>query len=76
MKVTSKGQVTIPQSIRRYLGISAQSEVNFRVEDNRVVLDVQQKDNHKEPSRYRKMLGIKKGGLSTDEWMELTRGEE
>ena len=33
MRVTSKGQVTIPQNIRETLGIAPQAEIQF-VEDN------------------------------------------
>ena len=33
MKVTTKGQVTIPQVIREELGIYPGSEVEFKVED-------------------------------------------
>ena len=34
MKVTTKGQVTIPQAIREQLGIQPGSEVEFQVEGN------------------------------------------
>ncbi len=37
-KVTRKGQVTIPSSIRDRLGIEVGSHVAFSVEDNKVVL--------------------------------------
>lgn len=36
--VTSKGQVTIPKSVRDALGIQEGDEVVFRVEGNRAVL--------------------------------------
>ena len=36
MKVTSKGQVTIPSEIRKLLGIEPGGEVIFRVADGRV----------------------------------------
>ena len=38
MRVTSKGQVTIPGAIRQKLGIFPQSEVEFVVEGNTVIL--------------------------------------
>ncbi len=33
MRVTSKGQVTIPQDVRRQLGIVPGSEVDFQVDE-------------------------------------------
>lgn len=38
MRVTSKGQVTIPRDIRELVGIEPNSEVIFSVESGRVVL--------------------------------------
>jgi AbrB family looped-hinge helix DNA binding protein len=37
-KVTSRGRVTIPQSVRKHLKVEAGSVVVFRVEGDRVVL--------------------------------------
>jgi AbrB family looped-hinge helix DNA binding protein len=37
-RVTSKGQVTVPKSVREALGIKEGDEVVFRVEGNRAVL--------------------------------------
>jgi AbrB family looped-hinge helix DNA binding protein len=37
-RVTTKGQVTIPRSVREALGIAAGDAVVFRVEGNRAVL--------------------------------------
>lgn len=37
-KVTSKGQITIPKSVRDALGIEAGDDVVFRVEGTRAVL--------------------------------------
>lgn len=39
MRITSKGQVTIPQHIREQLGLHPNSEVEFSVEDGRAVLN-------------------------------------
>lgn len=38
MRITSKGQVTIPQQIREELGLVPNTEVEFTVEDGRAVL--------------------------------------
>ena len=37
-KVTSKGQVTVPKSVRLALGIDAGDEIVFRVEGDRAVI--------------------------------------
>ena len=44
MRVTTKGQVTIPQHIREKLGITPATEVDFVEENGRVFL-VKQNDN-------------------------------
>jgi antitoxin PrlF len=38
MRVTSKGQVTIPRDLRELAGISANSEVIFGVEDGKITI--------------------------------------
>lgn len=38
MRVTSKGQVTIPQDVRRLLGIEPGSDVDFEVDQDSVRL--------------------------------------
>jgi AbrB family looped-hinge helix DNA binding protein len=73
--VTSKGQVTIPKRVRDLLGIGPGSKVDFeRAPDGRIVLI--KLDNKKAPSRFARVLGCAGKGLSTDEIMAMTRGEE
>lgn len=76
MRVTSKGQVTIPRNIRQRLGIFPQSEVEFVVEGNTVVL----RAVAGEASRGKKLIDTLRGRatvrMTTDEIMALTRGEE
>ena len=38
MKITSKGQVTIPQELRRKYQIDSNAEVDFVEEDGRIVI--------------------------------------
>jgi AbrB family looped-hinge helix DNA binding protein len=73
--VTSKGQVTIPKPVRDRLGIVAGSMVDFELApDGRVVLV---KIGGRPPiSRFEQLRGIAGPGLSTDEIMALTRGDE
>ena len=46
MRVTSKGQVTIPRDLRELAGISPNSEVVFALEDGKIV--ILPKDNPRE----------------------------
>ena len=74
MRITSKGQVTIPRHVRDKLGLLPQTEVEFVVEGNvayvRKITGAQ--------SRGRRLVEGMRGKASvkmtTDEIMALTRG--
>jgi AbrB family looped-hinge helix DNA binding protein len=70
MKVTSKGQVTIPQELRRKYQIDAHAEVDFVEEDGKIVVRVARKS----PSPFRKLLGKGDVRMSTEEILRMTRG--
>jgi antitoxin PrlF len=73
-KMTSKGQVTIPRRLRDHLGLKPGSKVEFELtEDGRVFLKT---DRQAPDSRFARLRGSAKLGLSTDELMALTRGED
>ena len=73
--VTSKGQVTIPKSVRDALGIKPGSKVEFRQgDDGNVVLKVVEKGRPQ--SRFAAFRGHAGAGLSTAEIMALTRGAD
>lgn len=76
MKLTSKGQVTIPRNIRQKLELFPHSEVEFVIEGNNVML---RKADSKE-SRGKRLVDALRGKatvrMSTDEIMALTRGDE
>jgi antitoxin PrlF len=73
-KVTSKGQVTVPKPVRDHLGIVPGSEVQFRrAADGSIVIE--KADGTTQPSRFAKLVGSAGPGMSTDELMELLRGE-
>ncbi len=73
--VTSKGQVTIPKPIRDLLGIEPGTRVEFhRNAQGEIVLD--RADGEKPLSRFAKLRGTAKDGMSTDELMALTRGDD
>lgn len=76
MRITSKGQVTIPVEIRKAAGFLPQTEVQFELRGNVVII-------RKAPSQkggrgdrlVEKLKGTATSGLSTDEILELTRGD-
>jgi len=76
MRITTKGQVTIPVEIRERLGLLPHTEVVFEVEGNVAKI---RRAKPKEQSRGRRLIEHLKGrataGLSTDEIMALTRGD-
>ncbi len=74
MRVTSKGQVTIPLAVRRKLGIEPGSEVNFELDDRGARL-VRAKTT-RGTTIARRMRGRGTVAMSTDEIMALTRGDE
>jgi AbrB family looped-hinge helix DNA binding protein len=76
MRITSKGQVTIPQRIREQAGLLPDTEVEFEIVRGRVVL----RPLGKRTSRGARAVARLRGTLkhlkrSTDELMALTRGE-
>lgn len=72
MRVTSKGQVTIPKAVREKLRIRSQSEVDFVEENGRFYL-VNKKPKENPFKALRGHATIK---MTTDEIMALTRGEK
>lgn len=75
MKVTSKGQVTIPIEIRSLLGIMPNSEVEFVEEGGEVVLRKQAGAGKRGRQLVEAMRGKSTLKLSTDQIMALTRGK-
>lgn len=82
MRVTSKGQVTIPQDIRRLAGLLPGSEVEFQVRGGEVVLQKVELDPIAQRQRVqadiRSVVGSATAvpALPTDEIMRITRGED
>jgi antitoxin PrlF len=73
-RMTTKGQVTIPRRLRDHLGLKPGSDVDFDIaEDGRVYLRTRDKAPE---SRFARIRGSAKGGMTTDELMALTRGED
>jgi AbrB family looped-hinge helix DNA binding protein len=73
--LTSKGQVTVPKSIRDYLGLKPGSPVIFeRVPGGEVVLRPAGKAAKRQPSRFAKLRGRGTVRMKTDQILALTRG--
>ncbi len=77
MRITSKGQVTIPQHIREKAGLLPNTEVEFRITNGRVTLRSKGKPaSHGERAVAQLRGSLKHLKRSTDELMALTRGED
>ena len=75
VNVTSKGQVTIPRDVRQLLGIIPQSEVEFVVEGNTVILRTVTGEAGRGKRLVETLRGRATVRMTTDEIMALTRGE-
>jgi AbrB family looped-hinge helix DNA binding protein len=75
MRVTSKGQVTIPQAIRDRFGFLPETEVEFRVEGNavRLVKSVAKGGRGRGESVVKRLRGSATIKMTTDEILSLTR---
>jgi AbrB family looped-hinge helix DNA binding protein len=74
MRITSKGQVTIPVSIREELGFLPYTEVKFEVEGDTLRLKKVNNSNRRGKGLVAQMRGKATAGMSTEEIMKLTRG--
>ena len=70
MRVTQKGQVTIPLAVRRALGIHPGSDVEFELDERGARLLV---DRQRAAGEIAAMRGAGDGELTTDEILALTR---
>ncbi|MCJ9673405.1 AbrB/MazE/SpoVT family DNA-binding domain-containing protein [Neorhizobium sp. BETTINA12A] len=78
MRVTEKGQVTIPKEIRDRLKIGPGSEVDFVVSDDGVRL-VRLDDSRQDYKSFEEWADSVKGtwdlgGMTTDEYIDWLRG--
>ncbi len=74
MRVTSKGQVTIPQKVREDLGILPNSEVEFEQVGKGEYRLVKTKSTESRTSRFAAIRGTATVKMTTEEIMALTRG--
>ena len=74
MKVTTKGQVTIPLEIRERLAITPGTEVEFAVEGNVVKLVPAKRGQVRGRRVIERLRGRATVRMTTDEILALTRG--
>jgi AbrB family looped-hinge helix DNA binding protein len=77
MRITSKGQVTIPAEIREQAGLLPHTEVDFEY-DGKTVRLVRSKKSRKDGRGARLVAHLRRRGdvqMTTDAIMALTRGE-
>jgi antitoxin PrlF len=77
VKLTSKGQVTIPQALREKFGLLPETEVTFEEADGGVLIKPAAATRRREAEAWLKRArGSATAKLTTDEIMSLTRGEK
>jgi AbrB family looped-hinge helix DNA binding protein len=76
VRITIKGQVTIPQEIREKLGLLPNTEVEFEID--RDAVRMRKAKNPQKPRRGLALVEHMRGKgtrrITTDEIMKLTRG--
>jgi len=72
-RVTKKGQVTIPQQYRVAFGILPNSEVEFVVSNDMLVVKKSKKTFTRGKAITERLCGTGTSGYTTDEIMSLTR---
>ena len=75
MRLTSKGQVTIPQHIREKLGLRPGTQVDFDIVGDSVRIR-RAKDQDIGRRLVAHMRGRGTGKLTTDQIMAMTRGDD
>jgi len=74
MKITTKGQVTIPSDIREKHGFWPNTEVAFVERNGRVLLEKREAGGSRGRRLVQAMRGKAEVALTTDQIMKLTRG--
>ncbi len=74
MKITTKGQVTIPIEIRERLGLLPETEVEFRVRGSVAIMEKVSARGRRGADLVARLRGKGSVKLTTDEILALTRG--
>ncbi len=75
MRITAKGQVTIPVRLRRRLGLLPGTEVRFDEVEGAAVIRPGVRKRELIEERLRQVSGVAGPGPATDEVLRLTRGK-
>ena len=76
MRITTKGQVTIPQRFRLKFGLLPHTDVSFDEADGGVTIRPVLNKRALIEERLRKARGVAVPGVRTDDIMRLTRGDD
>lgn len=74
MRITSKGQVTIPIEIREKMGFLPDTEVKFKITGNTVLLEKVKSSSKRSRHLITQMRRKATVNMTTDEILALTRG--
>jgi len=74
--VTVKGQVTIPKRMREHMGVTQGQELEFVAQPNGQVLMFPAKPAVPPENPFLKWIGTGIAGMSTEEILRETRGED
>lgn len=74
MKITTKGQVTIPIDVRERLGLLPDTEVRFRVRGKVAILEKVTGATRRGTDAVERLRGRGTVKMTTDEILALTRG--
>jgi AbrB family looped-hinge helix DNA binding protein len=76
VRITSKGQVTIPLEIREALGLLPNTEVEFEIDGTSVRLRKAAGGQERGNALVNHLRGRSTVSMSTDEILALTRGDD
>jgi AbrB family looped-hinge helix DNA binding protein len=76
MRITQKGQVTIPENIREKYGLMPYTDVDFIEEKGKIYLVATSKKNQRGRTIMAQLRGTATVRMTTDEILALTRGKK
>ena len=76
MKITTKGQVTIPQRLREQFGLTPDTEVAFEATERGVLIRAAHSREEELDRRLARATGSATVPIGTDEIMRMTRGDD
>lgn len=76
MRITEKGQITIPIELREKFGFLPHTEIDFIEEKGRVYLVKKTNKKHRGTNIVSRLRGTSTVRMTTDQILELTRGKD